>query len=221
MEMIATLKDVTYTYPDGTRALNGVSLGLKKESVICLMGPNGSGKSTLLMVLDALIFPQSGEVELFGRRVEKNNAPQLRKKIGLLFQNPDDMLFNPNVLEEVAFGLIVRGIPREKSSEKAEEELKKLGLEQLKDRIPHRLSFGQRRLVSLASVLVTEPELLLLDEPTSNLDEENKEKMMKRLHEFISSKNSEEWAVVIATQDKEIEVLCNETYYMKDGKIVI
>ncbi|NAY89364.1 MAG: ATP-binding cassette domain-containing protein, partial [Desulfurococcales archaeon] len=107
------------------------------------------------------------------------------------------------------------------SSEKAEEELKKLGLEQLKDRIPHRLSFGQRRLVSLASVLVTEPELLLLDEPTSNLDEENKEKMMKRLHEFISSKSSEEWAVVIATQDKEIEVLCNETYYMKDGKIII
>ncbi|MEM3279153.1 MAG: ABC transporter ATP-binding protein [Fervidicoccaceae archaeon] len=220
MELIAELRDIYYSYPDGTRALNGVSLEIRNGSRLCLTGPNGAGKSTLLFVLASLIFPQAGELRIFGEKVERNNAGSIRKKIALLFQNPDDMLFNRSVLEEVAFGLIARGMEREEALSRAETELKRLGIDNLKDRIPHRLSFGQRRLVSLASVLVLEPTLLLLDEPTSNLDEKNKAKMIERINGFLREKREGNWAVVIATQDKEITEICNERAYMEDGKIL-
>ncbi|PNV79511.1 MAG: hypothetical protein C0179_07255 [Fervidicoccus sp.] len=115
---IAELKDVYYKYPDGTEALKGISLAVNDREVLCMFGPNGAGKSTVLLMLDALIFPQKGTVRLFGSEVDPKNASELRKKIGLLFQNPDDMLFNPTVLEEVSFGLISRGWRERKPREK-------------------------------------------------------------------------------------------------------
>jgi len=183
--VIAELKEVHYTYPDGTRALSGVSISVESGEVVCLVGPNGAGKSTILMILDAPIFPQKGEVYLFGNRITSKNASLARSRIGLLFQNPDDMLFNPTVIEEVSFSLLSRGLSREEAFRRAERELALLGLESLRDRIPHRLSYGQRRLVSFASVLVTDPDLLLLDEPTSNLDKRNKAAMLSRLKKIL------------------------------------
>ncbi|MGB9725419.1 MAG: energy-coupling factor ABC transporter ATP-binding protein [Fervidicoccaceae archaeon] len=217
---IAELKDVYYKYPDGTEALKGISLAVNDREVLCMFGPNGAGKSTVLLMLDALIFPQKGTVRLFGSEVDPKNASELRKKIGLLFQNPDDMLFNPTVLEEVSFGLISRGMGREEAKRKAEKELSKMGLEKLMERIPHRLSFGQRRLVSLASVIVTEPELLLLDEPTSNLDRENKTKIIARLLEYIEERGEKSWGIVIASQDEELKGICNDIIYIEDGRIL-
>jgi len=217
--VIAELKEVHYTYPDGTRALSGVSISVEGGEVVCLVGPNGAGKSTILMILDALIFPQKGEVYLFGNRITSKNAPLVRSRIGLLFQNPDDMLFNPTVIEEVSFALLSRGLSREEAVKRAERELALLRLESLRDRIPHRLSYGQRRLISFASVLVTDPDLLLLDEPTSNLDKRNKAAMLSRLKEFFANKKGE-WGAVIATQDEDLEEVCSRTVYIEDGKTI-
>lgn len=217
---IAELKDVYYTYPDGTEALKGVRLWVDKGEIVCLYGSNGAGKSTILLILDALIFPQKGEVILFETNVTPKNAAEIRKRIGLLFQNPDDMLFNPTVLDEVSFGLVSRGINREEAKKKAEDELTRLGLDKFSERIPHRLSFGQRRLVSLASVLVTKPDLLLLDEPTSNLDKENRSKMIFRLHEYVTEKKDKTFGVVIATQDEQLKEICTDIIYIEEGRTI-
>jgi cobalt/nickel transport system ATP-binding protein len=218
VDLIAKLLNVSYAYPDGTKAVKNVSLELRRGNVICITGPNGSGKSTLLMILAALIFPQEGEVYLFGKKIDKKNASEVRKKIGFLFQNPDDMLFNPSVIEEISFGLIAKGVNREISNNLALEEMKKLKIENLAYKVPHRLSFGQRRLVSLASILVTDPSLLLLDEPTSNLDEKNRELIIERLMEFFGNRK-DDWGAAIATHDNELIYICNEFFYMSEGEL--
>ena len=171
-EPIIRLEAVSFAYPGGIRILDNVSLDVCRGSRIGLMGPNGSGKTTLFHIIMGLLKPTSGTIDIFGRRVktEKDFLP-VRQRIGLLFQDSDDQLFSPTVIEDVAFGPLNLGKSRNDAVAVARKTLAYLGLAEFENRVTHKLSGGEKRLVSLATVLAMEPEVLLLDEPTNGLDE--------------------------------------------------
>jgi cobalt/nickel transport system ATP-binding protein len=167
------LKNITFSYPGCDPVLEKLNLQFKKGSKIGLMGPNGSGKTTLFM---GLLKPSAGKIEIFNTPVEtENDFRKVREKIGLLFQDADDQLFSPTVLEDVAFGPLNLGKTKSDAMDIAKNTLDFLGLNGFEERITYKLSGGEKKLVSLATVLAMEPEVLLLDEPTSGLDDKTKE----------------------------------------------
>ena len=171
-EPIIRLEDISFAYPGGRRILDNASLNFFRGNRIGLMGPNGSGKTTLFHIIMGLLKPISGTIEIFGTRAEteKDFLP-VRQRIGLLFQDSDDQLFSPTVIEDVAFGPLNLGKSRNDAVAVARKTLAYLGLAEFENRVTHKLSGGEKRLVSLATVLAMEPEVLLLDEPTNGLDE--------------------------------------------------
>ncbi len=179
---IVKLDNIAFGYPGGTPILKELSLAVYPKERIGLLGPNGSGKTTLFFIIMGLLRPTAGTVEVFGSRLwEEKDFSDIYRKIGLLFQDADDQLFCPTVLEDVAFGPLNMGKSRKESIEIARSTLADLGLEGFEDRITHRLSGGEKRFVSLATVLAMEPEMLLLDEPTTGLDARTRERLMDRL----------------------------------------
>jgi cobalt/nickel transport system ATP-binding protein len=174
--IIISLENVSYRYPGGEPVLDDLSFQLQSGQRVGVMGHNGSGKTTLFHLIMGLLKPAAGEIELFGKPVrEEKDFRELRQRIGLLFQDADDQLFSPTVLEDVAFGPLNAGKPPEEAREIALHTLKLLGLQGFEERVTHKLSGGEKRLVSLATVLAMEPDVLLLDEPTSNLDDRTRE----------------------------------------------
>ncbi len=175
MTAVFDLADVRYAYRD-TPALNGVSLTIEAGRRLALLGANGSGKSTLLRLLDGLYFPGGGTVTAFGAPLtaqslaDQAQAFAFRRRVGYVFQNADVQLFNPTVFDELAFGLLQLGLPRAEIRARVEAALEAFGLAPLRDRAPHRLSGGEKKRVALASVLILDPEVLLMDEPTAALD---------------------------------------------------
>ncbi len=170
-DLIIHLQDVSFGYPDRP-ILDKLNLHFHQGTRMGLMGPNGSGKTTLFNLLVGLLKPSSGIIEIFGRPVkEEKDFRTVRQKIGLLFQDADDQLFSPTVLEDVAFGPLNLGKSLEEAKSIALNTLQSLGLAGFEDRVTHKLSGGEKRLVSLATVLAMEPEVLLLDEPSTGLDE--------------------------------------------------
>ena len=167
------VRGLSYTFPDGTVALQDVSFSVAEKEKVAIIGPNGAGKSTLLLLLNGLLRGQ-GLVKISGLEVCRRNVKAIRSKTGLVFQNPDDQLFMPTVLDDVAFGLCLRSEDRDGQRrqvvEKVKSKLKELRAEHLINRSTMRLSPGEKKKVALAGVLIIEPEILLLDEPTSGLD---------------------------------------------------
>ena len=169
------LGDVTFRYPE-TTALDGVNLTIWRGECVAVLGANGSGKSTLLRVLAGLCFPERGHVEFFGQPLTEATLAQegfgrdFRRRVGVVFQNPDVQLFNATVFDEVAFGPLQMEWSKAEIVERVYAAMKDLGIEHLKDRPPHRLSGGEKKRVALASVLVLDPDVLLMDEPTAALD---------------------------------------------------
>ena len=170
-----TLTRVTFRYQQVT-ALGGLSLSIEAGTRVALLGANGSGKSTLLRLLDGLCFPESGDIEFRGERLTEAGfaddgfAHAFRRRVGLVFQNPDVQLFNPTVFDEVAFGPLQLRATRSEVHERVSQALDRLGIRHLAERVPQRLSGGEKKKVALASVLVMDPDVLLLDEPTAGLD---------------------------------------------------
>jgi cobalt/nickel transport system ATP-binding protein len=163
---------IVFAYPGQAPVLNGVDLSLAPAERVCLTGPNGAGKSTFLLILMGLLKPQAGRLVAFGReRREERDFHDVRRLAGFVFQDPDDQLFCPTVAEDVAFGPLNMGKSRSEAGEIVESVLRRLRLGHLRDRITHKLSGGEKRLVTLAAVLAMEPQVLLLDEPTNGLDE--------------------------------------------------
>ena len=176
--LIINLTELSFSYSADKPVLDHLSFHLHRGDRIGLVGPNGSGKTTLFHIILGLLKPYSGTVELFGRQAkEEKDFREARKRIGLLFQDPDDQLFSPTVLEDVAFGPLNLGKSQEEARDIAMNTLARLDLSGFKDRITYKLSGGEKRLVSLATVLAMDPEVLLLDEPTNGLDEETAEKI--------------------------------------------
>ncbi|TDD50679.1 ABC transporter ATP-binding protein [Nonomuraea terrae] len=159
-----------HAYPDGTQALFGVDLSIERGERVALLGPNGAGKTTLVMHLNGILTPSLGTVAVGGLPVSRDNLKEIRRRVGLVFQDPDDQLFMPTVREDVAFGPANLGIRGDELERRICAALERVGMLDMIDRPPHHLSGGQRRRVAVATVLAMEPEILVLDEPSSNLD---------------------------------------------------
>ncbi|PGH43154.1 cobalt ABC transporter ATP-binding protein [Micromonospora sp. WMMA1996] len=163
---------VRYAYPDGHVALHGVDLTVPRGDRVALLGPNGAGKTTLVLHLNGILTPTEGTVAVGGLTVtrDRDTLAEVRRRVGIVFQDPDDQLFLPTVAEDVAFGPANLGLRGAELAERVDEALAAVGMAEHRDRAPHHLSFGQRRRVAVATVLAMRPEILVLDEPSSNLD---------------------------------------------------
>ncbi|WP_405092702.1 energy-coupling factor ABC transporter ATP-binding protein [Micromonospora sp. NBC_01392] len=166
------VRGVRYAYPDGHVALHGVDLTVPRGDRVALLGPNGAGKTTLVLHLNGILTPTEGTVEVGGLTVSRDRGTlaEVRRRVGIVFQDPDDQLFLPTVAEDVAFGPANLGLRGAELAERVDESLAAVGMTEHRDRAPHHLSFGQRRRVAVATVLAMRPEILVLDEPSSNLD---------------------------------------------------
>ncbi len=208
--------DVWFRYPDGTYALRGVSLELKSGSVVAVLGPNGCGKTTLLLVLAGLLRPCRGVVRFRGKVIWEYGR-EVRREIGIVFQDPDDQLFCSSVYDEIAFVLKQLDLHREDLDARVREVSKLLGIEHLLGRVPYRLSSGEKKRVALASVLVYEPTLLLLDEPTAYLSP----KYIEVIEYVVRDLKRKGKCVVVATHDVDLAYeLADYVYLMHDGHII-
>jgi cobalt/nickel transport system ATP-binding protein len=164
------VRGLAYAYPDGHQALFGVDLTVARGERVALLGPNGAGKTTLVLHLNGILTGGVGTVHVAGLPVGREHLAEIRRRVGIVFQDPDDQLFMPTVREDVAFGPAAAGIRGDELAARVHRALDRVGMADFADRPPHHLSFGQRRRVAVATVLVMEPEILVLDEPSSNLD---------------------------------------------------
>lgn len=161
---------LAFAYPDGHQALFGVDFRVARGERVALLGPNGAGKTTLVLHLNGILGGGTGSVRVAGLPVDRAHMAEIRRKVGIVFQDPDDQLFMPTVREDVAFGPAAAGLKGQELRDRVEWALEQVGMAGFQDRPPHHLSFGQRRRVAVATVLAMEPEILVLDEPSSNLD---------------------------------------------------
>lgn len=209
-----SLKDLAFAYPDGHQALFGVNLDVEFNTRLALLGPNGAGKTTLVLHLNGILETVSGSVEVAGIRVVKENFKEVRRRVGIVFQDPDDQLFMPTVFDDVAFGPLNLGFSTEEVKKKVEVALTKVKMQEYADRPPHHLSYGQRRRVAVATVLAMEPDILVLDEPSSNLDPASR----RELSEILLSLDV---TIMMVTHDIPYALeICPESAILKDGKIV-
>lgn len=211
---VIELKDIVYAFPDRDNALDGLNFHLHAGDKIGLFGPNGAGKSTMLHLLMGLHTPQQGEVILFGKTMQDGQSfHDARLKIGFLFQHSDDQLFCPTVLDDVAFGPLNQGLSREQARKRAEEALCSVGLCGFEDRVPYRLSGGEKKLVALATVLAMRPEILVLDEPTTGLSPEAKDRLVKILQGLDLTR------LVVSHEPDFLAATTDRLLAMRDGRI--
>jgi cobalt/nickel transport system ATP-binding protein len=196
---IVTINDVKFSYPAGVAALKGVTFEVAQGERIALLGPNGSGKSTLILLIAGLLTPTSGEIKVFGEKTSSKDFQKWRSRIGIVFQDPDDQLFTPSVIEDIEYGPKNLNLPNEDIKTQSTQMLEKMDILHLKSRPPHRLSFGEKKKVSLATALILKPELLILDEPTANLDLISRRKLIDTLNELSRTGTT----VIISTHDAE------------------
>ena len=212
---LVRLKDICFGFPGGTPILQGLDLALDVSDRIGLVAPNGSGKTTLFHLIMGLIPPTSGSIELFGRPMKsESDFAAVRTRIGLLFQDADDQLFSPTVLEDVAFGPLNQGKSVPEATAIARRTLDFLGLEGFEERITFKLSGGEKRMVSLATVLALEPEILLLDEPTTGLDRRTEQRLVEVLQQLDLP------LMLISHNPDFLNATVKNIYTMRDGKIV-
>ncbi|MFQ5341322.1 MAG: energy-coupling factor ABC transporter ATP-binding protein [Anaerolineae bacterium] len=166
---VLRVENLDFSYPDGHVALRDVSLEVKRGEKAALVGPNGAGKSTLMLHLNGILDGE-GHIEVAGLPVTKSNLPVIRARVGLVFQNPDDQLFSPTVFEDVAFGPLHMGLPEEEVRQRVDRALGQVGMSEYAGRLSHHLSVGEKKRISIATVLSMDPDILLLDEPSAGLD---------------------------------------------------
>jgi cobalt/nickel transport system ATP-binding protein len=176
------LSGVAFAYPDGRRALDGIDLHIHPGERVALLGPNGAGKTTLVLHLNGILLPQRGTVEVAGIPVTREHFVEVRRRVGLVFQDPDDQVFMPTVHEDVAFGPANLGLRGAELEARVQAALTAVGMQDRARRAPHHLSYGERRLVAIATVLAMEPEILVLDEPSANLDPAGRRELAGVLH---------------------------------------
>ncbi|MCD6272160.1 MAG: ABC transporter ATP-binding protein [Deltaproteobacteria bacterium] len=213
--LVINLTDICYSYPGGKKVLDNLNLELCQGRKLGLVGPNGGGKTTLLHIIMGLLKPSSGSIEIFGQPVvDEKDFKKIRQKTGLLFQDSDDQLFSPTVLEDVAFGPLNLGKTKEKAVETAKKTLNFLGLSGFEDRVTYKLSGGEKRLVSLATVLAMEPEILLLDEPTTGLDDAIKARIVDLLEKLPLS------LIMISHESDLLERITDSIINLENGRII-
>ena len=208
-----SVRGLGFSYPDGTRALEDVSFEVGHGEAIAVVGANGAGKSTLLMHLNGLLSPSEGEVRIGGTPVTRSTLKDIRRTVGMVFQDPDDQLFMPSVFEDVAFGPMNLGLPADDVAARADEALRRVGAAHLKERPPYRLSGGEKRAAAIATVLAMEPNMLVMDEPSSGLDPQARRRLIELLASFEHTR-------IVATHDLDLAAaLCERTIVMSAGRV--
>jgi cobalt/nickel transport system ATP-binding protein len=208
------LRDVGYAYPDGHRALHGIDVTVDIGERVAVLGPNGAGKTTLVLALNGILVPQDGTVTVGGLQVVKANLREVRRRVGIVLQDPDDQLFMSTVREDVAFGPANLGWRPVEVDAAVDHALAVVGMSDAADRSPHHLSFGERRRVALATVLAMRPDVLVLDEPSSNLDPVAR----RELAEIVLRLDV---TVVLVTHDLPYALqLCDRAVVLDQGRLV-
>ncbi len=213
---LITLKNIGFGYRAGQMIMDGLNFELKQGDRIAILGQNGAGKTTLFHIILGLLKPTKGTIAIFGKRCRREgDFKEIRKRIGLVFQDPEDQLFCPTVLEDVAFGPLNMGAKPEEAIDRAKDVLDQLGISHLSDRAPFRLSGGEKRVVSLATVFAMEPEVLLLDEPSTGLDQLTTERLVEIIRSYPLR------GLVIISHDQEIIArMATKRLLLRDKKLV-
>ena len=213
MSKYLKINNLSYAYPDGYKALKGIDFSINKGESIAILGPNGAGKTTLILHLNGILGELKGEIKVDGLEYSSENIGKIRKTVGVVFQDPDDQLFMPTVIEDVMFGPKNFGYSNEESETNAVEALKMVGMENFQDRAPHHLSFGQKRKVAIATVLASKPKLLVLDEPASNLDPASRRDLIDILIKLDIS-------IILVTHDLPMALeICERSLVLNEGTI--
>ncbi|MBD3173539.1 MAG: ATP-binding cassette domain-containing protein [Armatimonadia bacterium] len=210
---VLEVESLEYKYPTGVSALGGVSLAIEPGERVALLGPNGAGKSTLILHLNGILLCQQGEVRVDGDRVEKRNLAEVRRKVGLVFPNPDDQLFMATVAEDVAFGPRNMGLDEDEVDRRVGRALEAVGLPGFEERMPYHLSTGEKKRASIATVLVMEPDVMVLDEPAAGLDPRGRKGLIELLKGLPC-------ALLVATHDLAMaREVCSRVLILDGGKL--
>ena len=210
---ILQIQDLHFSYPDGHQALRGIDLSVCEGEKVALVGPNGAGKSTLMLHLNGIL-GENSPVSIAGLEINKENLPMIRALVGLVFQNPDDQLFSPTVFDDVAFGPLHMGLPEEEVYERVKKALADVRMNDFGDRLSHHLSMGQKKRISIATVLAMQPHILVLDEPSAGLDPRSRRSLINFLKDLPIT-------MLVSTHDlRMVEDLFPRMIIMDEGKIV-
>ena len=213
MEKAIEIESLSYSYPDGQQALKGISLTIEVGESVAIIGPNGAGKSTLLLHLNGIL-RSDGRVSVLGMPLEEKNLKWVRSKVGLVFQDPEDQLFSPTVFDDVAFGPINMGYSEDEVRRRVTEALVGVGMEGCEKRSPHHLSIGEKKRIAIATILSMKPEILIIDEPTANLDPRGKWELIELLRGLPITK-------IVASHDLElVEALCQRIILLDEGRVI-
>ena len=211
--VVIEIDNLAYAYPDGRQALKGVSLTVREGEKVAVTGPNGAGKSTLFLHQNGIL-NGDGRVRVMGLEVTDRHLGTIRAKVGMVFQDPDDQLFSPTVFEDVAFGPLHIGLPEGEVRRQVRWALAQVGMEGFEDRMPHHLSLGERKRIAIATVLSMDPAILVLDEPTSELDPRSRRSLIRLLRELPQT-------MLVASHDMRlVRDLCSRTVILDEGRIV-
>lgn len=210
---VIEIKNLNFSYPDSPKVLIDIDMDILEGESVGIIGPNGAGKSTLLLHMNGLINGKIG-IKIFGLEPNKDNMVEIRKRVGFVFQNSEDQLFMPTVFEDVSFGPLNLNLPKEEIVRNTEEALEEVEMFEKKDHLSHHLSIGEQKRVAIATVLSMKPEVLILDEPSSNLDPHSRRHLIELIKSFKATK-------IIATHDLEMILqLCDRVFIMDKGKII-
>jgi len=211
--------NLSYSYPDGTKALENINFTVNKGENIAILGPNGAGKSTLVHHFNGLLMPTSGKVFVLGKEVSKSNVDWIRQKVGLVFQDPDDQLFARTVTQDVAFGPTNMGLPSKEIEDRVKWALEVTGLKGLENKSPQNLSQGQKKRAAIAGVLAMKPEIIALDEPMANLDPRTASKILRLLLQLNQELGL---TLIIATHDVDfVPLFADKVYVLNKGKMFL
>jgi len=210
---VLRVQDLEFAYPDGHKALQGVTFHMRGGDKAALVGPNGAGKSTLMLHLNGIL-QGNGGIEVGGRSLTRENLPLIRAMVGLVFQNPDDQLFSPTVFDDVAFGPLHMGLPEDEVRARVDAALDAVRMPGYRERLSHHLSMGEKKRIAIATVLSMQPSLLVLDEPTAGLDPRARRTLIRLLHDLPIT-------MLVSTHDMAmVKELFPRTIVMDEGRIV-
>jgi cobalt/nickel transport system ATP-binding protein len=213
MKNYLQINDLNFSYPDGYEALKNINLEINKGDTLGVLGPNGAGKTTFILHLNGILGNLDNSIYINNLSINEDNLKKIREKVGIVFQDPDDQLFMPTVLEDVMFGPKNFGYTNEEAESKAIEALEKVKMKEFLNKPPHHLSFGQKRKVAIASVIAINPELIVLDEPSSNLDPASRRELIEILKNL-------DVTIILVTHDLPMALeICDESIILNNGEI--
>jgi len=217
MREAISVRGLNYSYPDGTKALENINISVNEGEKVVIVGPNGAGKTTFFLHLNGTLGSPGNNVSIFGKNIGDMRIEERIKEVGIVFQDPDDQLFMPTIYDDVAFGPINMGLGAEEVDKRVKKALTTVGLVGYEDKVPHHLSYGQKKKAALAAVLSMEPRILVLDEPTANLDPKSRADLIRVINEL---NKKEGITIVIATHDvNALPELSDRVYVLNRGII--